>query len=211
MGRKPKADNNKEHQHMQENYPEIESLKLAIEAKTGGRLATPADFSRLTALIERETGCHVGLTTVKRLWGYVDSSSRLRDGTLSIFARFVGYRDWADFCAAVRDNAGTESSFLDGRQVSSTDLAAGDLLEIGWPPNRYCMIRHLGGGRFTVEKAVNGKLRAGDEFCASLFCLGEPLYITGLARQGGRPTSYVAGIKHGLTLIRIKNNLQGER
>ena len=52
---------------MQEHHPEIESLKLAIEAKTGGRLATPADFSRLTALIERETGCHVGMTTVKRL------------------------------------------------------------------------------------------------------------------------------------------------
>lgn len=169
---------------MQEHYPEIESLKLAIEAKAGGKLATPADFSRLTVLIERETGCHVGLSTVKRLWGYIDCSSRLRDGTLSIFARFVGHKDWTDFCAAVRDNAGTESSFLDGRQVSSTDLAAGDLLEIGWPPDRYCMIRNMGGNRFVVEKAMNGKLHAGDEFSASLFCLGEPLYITGLARQG---------------------------
>ena len=77
---------------MQEHHPEIESLKLAIEAKAGGKLATPADFSLLTAMIERETGCHVGLTTVKRLWGYIDCSSRLRDGTLSIFARFVGRR-----------------------------------------------------------------------------------------------------------------------
>ena len=73
------------------------------------------------------------------------------------------------------------------------------------------MIRHMGDNRFVVEKAINGKLHAGDEFSASLFCLGEPLYITGLTRQGGRPTSYVAGIKHGLTLIRIKNNPQGER
>ena len=84
---------------MEEHYPETESLKAAIEAKMGKRLSTPADFTDLVAAIERETGEHVGITTVKRLWGYIGNDSRMREGTLSVFARFVGYADWSAFCA----------------------------------------------------------------------------------------------------------------
>lgn len=195
---------------MQKDYPEIESLKLAIEKKTGGKLTTPSDFYRLVGLISHETGCHVGLTTVKRLWGYIENNSRLRESTLSIFARFVGHKDWAAFCAAMCNNEGAESSFLQGRQITATSLAVGDLVEIGWPPDRYCLVRHTGGSRFSVEEAINCKLHVGDTFSASLFCIGQPLYITDLTQDGDRQTSYVAGTKHGLTLARIKNTRQKE-
>lgn len=89
--------------------------------------------------------------------------------------------------------------------IAATSLAVGELVEIGWPPDRYCLVRHTGGGRFVVEEASNCKLHAGDTFSASLFCTGQPLYVTGLSQGGGRPASYVAGMKHGLTLARIKN------
>lgn len=91
---------------MEEHYPETESLKAAIEAKMGKRLSTPADFTDLVAAIERETGEHVGITTVKRLWGYIGNDSRMREGTLSVFARFVGYADWTAFCVDVRERGG---------------------------------------------------------------------------------------------------------
>lgn len=195
---------------MQKDYPEIESLKLAIEKKTGGKLTTPSDFDHLTSMISHETGCHVGLTTVKRLWGYIENNSRLRESTLSIFARFVGHTDWADFCSAVHNAYGVESSYLSGRQITAASLAVGDLVEIGWPPDRYCLVRHTGGSRFSVEEAINCKLHVGDTFSASLFCIGQPLYITDLTQDGDRQTSYIAGTKHGLTLAKIKNTRQKE-
>ena len=188
---------------MEEFYPEIESLKPAIEAKMGKRLVTPADFTDLVGAIEHDTGVHVGITTVKRLWGYVSNDSRLRDGTLSVFARFVGYRDWTAFREAVREAAGTDSEFLTDRQITASGLAVGDRVELGWQPDRYCLVRHDGGGRFTVEKSVNAKLHPGDTFTASLFCLGRPFYVTDLAQPGGRHASYVAGEKHGLTLVKV--------
>lgn len=190
---------------MQEHYPEIESLKLVIEKKKGGKIATPTDFGQLTSMILRETGFHVGVTTIKRLWGYIDNNNRMRESTLSIFARFVGYRDWDDFCTTVHNNEGTESSFLSERQIISTNLAVDELVEIGWLPDRYCLIRHIGGSRFVVEWAMNCKLHAGDTFCASFFSKGHPLYITDLSQNGSRQVAYVAGTRHGLTLARIKN------
>lgn len=189
---------------MEKFYPEIETLKLAIEQKVGRILATPSDFGMLTSLIFRETGCNVGLTTVKRLWGYLDNNSRMRSGTLSIFTRFVGYDSWDDFCEAVHRGKGVESSFLTGRQVAAADLAEGAHVEICWLPDRYCLLRNTGGVSFVIEKALNCKLQRGDTFRASLFCIGHPLYVTDLMRGGSRYASYVAGTKHGLTLVRVK-------
>ena len=162
---------------MEEHYPETESLKAAIEAKMGKRLSTPADFTDLVAAIERETGEHVGITTVKRLWGYIGNDSRMREGTLSVFARFVGYADWTAFCVDVRERGGTDSSFLTGRQVLASSLAVGDCVEIGWLPDRYCLVRHGGVGR--------------------------PLYVADLVQADGRYASYVAGERNGLTLVRV--------
>ncbi len=187
---------------MEEYYPEVESLKLAIEEKMGRKIRKPGDFGDLACKIADETGSHVGVTTIKRLWGYIGSDSRMREDTLSVFARFVGCADWQGFCADVREKAGVDSAFLTGRQVSAADLANGDCVEIGWLPDRYCLVRHMGGGCFVVEKAVNGKLRVGDTFRASLFCVGQPLYVTDLVQSGGSSVSYVAGIKNGLTLVR---------
>ena len=188
---------------MEEHYPETESLKAAIEAKMGKRLSTPADFTDLVAAIERETGEHVGITTVKRLWGYIGNDSRMREGTLSVFARFVGYADWTAFCVDVRERGGTDSLFLTGRQVLASSLAVGDCVEIGWLPDRYCLVRHGGNGSFVVEKAVNCKLRVGDTFKAQLFCVGRPLYVADLVQADGRYASYVAGERNGLTLVRV--------
>ena len=189
---------------MEKFYPEIEALKLDIEQKVGRRLATPSDFSMLTGLIFRETGCNVGLTTVKRLWGYIDNNSRMRCAILSIFTQFVGYSSWDDFCEAVHSGKGIESSFLTGRQVAAADLAEGALVEIRWLPDRYCLLRNTGGDSFVVEKALNCKLQIGDTFRASLFSIGHPLYVTDLVQDGNRYASYVAGTKHGLTLVRVK-------
>ena len=188
---------------MEEHYPETESLKAAIEAKMGKRLSTPADFTDLVAAIERETGEHVGITTVKRLWGYIGNDSRMREGTLSVFARFVGYADWTAFCVDVREQGGTDSSFLTEKQVSASSLAVGDCVEFGWLPDRYCLVRHAGDGSFVVEKAVNCKLHVGDTFRAQLFCLGHPLYVADLVQTDGRHASYVAGERNGLTLVRV--------
>lgn len=170
----------------------------------GKRLVTPADFTDLVVDIEHETGLHVGITTVKRLWGYIGNNNRMREGTLSVFARFVGYADWSAFCAGVRERGGEESSFLTERQVPASSLAVGDSVELGWLPDRYCLVRHVGNGRFVVDEAVNCKLRVGDTFWAQLFCVGRPLYVTDLVRPGGRCASYVAGEAHGLTLVRVR-------
>ena len=64
------------------------------------KLLTPSDFDLLAASIAKESHDRISLSTLKRVWGYVNNKHRLRNETLSILARFVGYNDWTDFCKA---------------------------------------------------------------------------------------------------------------
>lgn len=49
-----------------------------------------------------------------------------------------------------------------------------------------------------METAENSKLKAGDTFYASLFILGEPLYLSDLVQGNNPPLAFVVGNKDGL-------------
>lgn len=189
---------------MGERYPEIVSLKMEVERIMGRRLVTPSDFMELMHRIDEAHAGHVGLTTIKRIWDYVSNSNMPRKDTLSVFARFAGYDGWDGFCEDLRRRSGEESGFLDGKHLSPSDISEGDAVEIGWPPNRYCLVRCTGSGCFKVEKSVNAKVLSGDTFRASLFCIGQPLYVSDLRRADGSEwRSYVAGTRSGITSLRL--------
>lgn len=76
----------------------IAALREAIETSVGKRIQTPKDFDYLSQVIEERQGEHVSVSTLKRIWGYVPSSSIPRRSTLNILAQLVGNRDWDDFC-----------------------------------------------------------------------------------------------------------------
>lgn len=76
----------------------IERLKKAIEVKVGRKIQTPKDFDYLTAYIEDELHDPISVSTLKRLWGYIQSFSSPRLSTLNALAKFVGYESWEAFC-----------------------------------------------------------------------------------------------------------------
>lgn len=76
----------------------IAALRESIETSVGKRIQTPKDFDYLSQVIEECQGEHISVSTLKRIWGYVASSSMPRRSTLNILAKQVGNRDWDDFC-----------------------------------------------------------------------------------------------------------------
>lgn len=58
------------------------------------------DFERLSQLILQETGTHLSISTLKRLWGKVHYTSRPNLATLDALARFVGHDHWRSFTAS---------------------------------------------------------------------------------------------------------------
>ena len=74
-----------------------------------------------------------------------------------------------------------------------------------WKPNRRCTFRYLGDLKFIVEKAENSKLKEGDTFLASLFIVGEPLYLSELIQGNNPPVAFVVGTKGGLCELRVES------
>lgn len=64
-----------------------------------------------------------------------------------------------------------------------------------------CTFRYLGDSQFVVEKAENSKLKVGNTFSASLFILGEPLFLSNLVQGGNPPVPFVVGNRDGLCEI----------
>ena len=174
-----------------------------IEEVTGQHYDSPKDFDKLSQQIFFKTEEMVSPSTLKRLWGYIDSASSPRSYTLDVLARFLGYRDYEAF-KVDNEHADVQSDITLCDKVSCEDLAVSDLLELSWLPNRLCRIEHLGGGGFRVVEAQNTKLSVGDTFFCSLFLSHEPLFVDKLMHGGNGPFVYVAGKKDGITVRRLR-------
>ena len=185
--------------------PEIITLRKDIEQRMGQSLQTPYDFQLLIQHIWNERHMVISLSTIKRLWGYIDSSARPRLSTLNMLSQFLGYTDWNAYLAALELRCETESDLFKGEGISTADLSINDLIQVSWLPNRQCTFRYLGNNRFEVTESIHAKLQIGDTFDAIAFIIGKPMYLSNLKRQDGTTTSYVAGKRNGISHVTINN------
>ena len=187
---------------MDKKSPEILELKRMAEERLKRKIKTPNDFIFLSGAIWDRTHETLSPTTLKRLWGYVEGSVQTRESTLDILSRFLGFRDFDAFLDHIRSNGGSQPVL--SPHIRTEQLSAGDRVCVSWKPDRRCTFRYLGDGRFFVEKAENSKLKEGDTFCASLFILGEPLYLSNLVHGTNPPVDFVVGNRDGLDdLVRV--------
>ena len=67
-----------------------------IKKKSGLSFDRATDFTVLASLICNETKCTIGITTLKRLFGYIDDPRETNKGTLNILAQYLGYKTWEE-------------------------------------------------------------------------------------------------------------------
>ena len=184
---------------------DIAILRNLIEESVGRRIQTPADFNFLTGVIQERTHEMLSVTTLKRIWGYIEGYDTTRYSTLNILTRCVGYKDWDSFvrnyCSSHDD---TSSNLLFGKYIDAQQLEPGTKVRIAWNPNRECLLLSLGNGFFKVAEAVNSKIRPGDTFHCSLFIKDQPLYLDTLIQPEHESSLFVVGNRGGLTKIDIE-------
>lgn len=180
----------------------IGKLCTDLSARLGQTIESPSDFDRLALEIKRITGEPLSVSTIKRVFGYIDSDSNLSKSTLSILTRYLGYNGWSDYCERISG----DSDFLNGYTVRSVDLPEGSRVRFAWLPNRHCIVRCIAPGRFVVEEVENARLSVGDAFNALLFSLHSPAYFSDVCHQNtprGSGRDYVAGFRSGLTELEV--------
>lgn len=189
--------------------PEIQCLRSDIEQQVGQQLQSPADFQLLIQQIWEKQHAVLSLSTIKRLWGYVESNGEPRLSTLNTLAKFLDFADWNAYLVALEQRGGTESAMFTGEGIQTADLQAGDKVAVAWQPNRQCTFRYIGDNQFVVEDSKNAKLQQGTTFSAARFMIGQPMYLDNILLADGTRTSYVAGKRNGLTsVIKLNNSTQ---
>lgn len=176
----------------------ISMLCRVIEEAIGYVPGSPKDFRQLRNDIFQRLHVMVSVSTLMRLWGYVEGNVQPRQQTLNVLARFVGFRDWETFCCS--DISRRQSSLVLSRRINvMTDLTAGQRIRLVWAPNRICDIVYLGNLSFRVEHSVNSGLKAGAMFMCALIIEGEPLYLDDVVQEGIPPAAYICGKRNGVT------------
>ena len=191
-----------------QHSPEIQCLRRDIEQHMEQQLQSPADFQLLIHRIWEKQHAVLSLSTIKRLWGYVESNGAPRLSTLNTLARFLNFTDWHAYLVSLEQRGGIESAMFTGEGIQTSELKKGDLIAVTWQPNRQCTFRYLGENQFVVVESKNAKLQKNTTFSAVRFMIGQPMYLDNILLADGTRTSYVAGKHHGLTSVTKINNIE---
>lgn len=179
----------------------LESLLALVGQRSKLQLSTIASLNHLMMEIKDSTGEKLSISTLRRLFGKVESAHEPSISTLDILCRFVGYRGWYDFLA--HEDIGSQSQFLNEQVLRCDQLEEGAIVELEWAPARLCRLKSLGYGRFEVRLSINSKLAEGDTLCAKIMCVGQPFIATDIMRKGRHESVYVAGREDGVSALRV--------
>ena len=177
----------------------LNALKKQVEEKMGCTMRLPRDFNMLAKAVTDATSEHIATNTLKRLWGYIDGYNTSRRFTLNVLARYVGYRDWDDFCRNLSNTAA--SQIFDSHYIDSDTLWHGARLTLRWHPGRVVTLEYRGDNEYVVVASLRAKLAVGDTFKCQGFIPGQPLVINGLIHQGiDHPINYIYGKPGGIKI-----------
>lgn len=180
----------------------IEEIKKECERILGKTIVTPTNFDELSLDIKKSTGRNVSVSTLKRLWGYVDYPHKPSHEILSILSVYVGFKDWHDFINT--DSVTDSSDFIGADIIKSSELKRGSHILIRWKPDRLCVLEYHGNSEFQVIEAQNSKLIESDIFSCSVIAKGKPLICHDVRREGKLiAEGYVAGKTDGIISFQI--------
>ena len=187
---------------MKINSAHLEILRHDVIESFGMELDTPKKFEILSEEISNRTKRLLSISTLKRIFGYIEGYEGIRGDSLDILSQFLGYPDWrtfeADRCVDDKDRS---SHFIITDALLAENIEPGDTVEIRWNPNRRLLLSCLGNGEFEVVEAENSKITVGDTFRCERFVIGEALYVSNLVHLGNAPAFFVAGKQGGLTQV----------
>ncbi len=182
----------------------IDSLLKLVERRSELSLSTLSNLNHLVGEIKESTSEKLSISTLRRLFGMVESAHEPSISTLDILSRFVGFRGWHDFVEHKEKNR-SQSQFLNEQVLRCDQLEDGAIVELEWPPARLCRLKSLGYGRFEVLLSINSKLAEGDMLCAKMICVGQPFIATDIVRKGRHERVYVAGRDDGISALRVQH------
>lgn len=156
-------------------------IKRMLEERIGYEIHYPSDCERLMYEIAQSTHQRIGVTTLKRLFGFIGGTSTPRMSTLDILASFLGYRNYNDLIRSLDpDNEVEQAPIL---RLNAKDVGAGMHVRLFFNGSYLC-VEHKEEMLFQVLQSTDTALRKGDCVQICSFRVGYPVYVRSLLRDG---------------------------
>lgn len=184
----------------------LDKLKESVALTFKNNPRTLTDFDLLAADIFRRTGRTIGVSTLKRVWGYVNSGHGTSYSTLSLLCRYCGFRDWDHFYGRYQSGVmDMDSSHFDTDDIIACSmLEQGCVLSLDWLPDKNCHVCKIAEpDLFRVVSTCNTKLQPGDTGHINSLQVGHNLLITEYRRDGKLLGNYVGAVGSGVMSIKI--------
>lgn len=182
--------------------PLSKELIKKVEARLGRPLKYSADCELLAQSIEDMTGERLGVTTIKRLFGFAGEQTEPRGTTMDIIAQYLGYADMKDMASKL-GNQSDISMFTPVDELAIERLDEGTQVQITYDPDRVIVLTYMGDWRFIVNESINGKARKGDKLHITQLAKGFDLLVLDVVRDGVSLGPYHSAKNGGLTSIEI--------
>ena len=129
--------------------------------------------------IAESTHQHIGVTTLKRLFGFVGGTSKPRMSTLDVLANFLNFQNYNKLiCSLDPDNKAGQMPIL---QLNAQDICCGTHVQLFFSDGHLCM-EHQEGIRFRVLESTDAALQPNDYADIRSFHVGYPIYVHRLVR-----------------------------
>lgn len=178
------------------------AIKAEIEKAYGQPLTYPADCHRLALSIRDSLNETIGVTTLKRILGFVSDVKEPRLSTLDILAKYCGFGDYEEMKRAVA-GAG-DSDFENEPDIEVASLSPGSVVRFEYLPDRKVKLRYLGDSEFEVVESESGSLQKGDIITVSSFINDAPLIVSKVMRDGSDLGRYTAGKVSGISNLYLE-------
>ncbi len=167
-----------------------------LQKKSGNDIRLSRDCELLALDIEKVTGEHIGVNTMKRLLGFIADERTPRTPTLDVIARYLGYADWD--ALRLHDANMSNSAFDDRDEYLACAMEYGQRILITYPPNRKLTIEKLDDNHFRVIASENSKLKEGDLLTLTHIVRHYPLLISEVIRNDKSLGAFTAGKAQGI-------------
>lgn len=173
-------------------------IQKLIRERMACDLSRPSQFDALALDMESVTGEHIGVNTLKRLFGILPEV-KPTDATLQTVARYLGHGSWRLLCKCVEGR----NSEIDGENgaIFPPDLPPNTRVILDYAPRRHVVLAVTDAGLCRVEEVGGGKLMVGDLLDVPMIVAHQPFIAKHLFRQGEDIGSYTGGIEGGVVCI----------
>lgn len=132
-----------------------------LKEKSNLSLDKAKDFTVLSASILDETNRYMGVTTIKRLLGYINDCRKTNEYTLNTIAIYLGCKSWKELCSSLRIDS--DWNFEDER-VYVSDLEIGKLVSVIYWNRKvtFEVVEFKGNKALKVTKVLNSSLKVND-------------------------------------------------